>query len=134
MHALFWVSVARLLLATGGFKLARKLLRLRTIDEVERAQGAAPRIEPDAGRALHIAMRVCDATRASCMPRSIALERICVANGIAPEMVIGVDRSNGFKAHAWIELDGYPLGIAEIGRAQWTALGRFRSARTEDLS
>jgi len=129
LHAFVWMLVARALLLAGGFKLARRALRYEVVSEVDRPYGDAPTIAPGAGRALYLASRVLDieALHVSCIPRSIALERVCAANKVAAELVIGVDRSNGFRAHAWVELNGYPLGVNEVGRAHWTALARFRA-------
>lgn len=133
MHAAFWMAVARLLVVAGGFKLARRVFRYEVVPEVDRAYGAEPQIPAPAGRALFLATRVLDMKvfGVTCVPRSIALERVIASHRIDAdvEIVIGVDRSNGFKAHAWVEMNGYPFGIDEIGRAHWTALGRFRATR-----
>jgi hypothetical protein len=134
-HALAWMVAARVMLATVKFNVARKVLRYRSLTGVDRTPLRPPHMEPGAARALQIAERVLDmpSLGVTCVPRSIAIERICVANGVPAELVIGIDRSEGFRAHAWVEVHGYALGAKEAGRAQWTALGRFRSPRAERL-
>ena len=42
--------------------------------------------------------------RPSCLTRSLVLERMLRRSGLAAELRIGVERSNGnFAAHAWVE-------------------------------
>jgi len=50
---------------------------------------------------------------ASCLARSLVLDRLLRARGFAPELRIGVRvERGGLDAHAWIECDGQPLDDA----------------------
>lgn len=48
--------------------------------------------------------------RATCLPQSLALARMLRQKGVAANVRIGVKAGSGFAAHAWIEIDGRPLG------------------------
>jgi hypothetical protein len=48
--------------------------------------------------------------RASCLPRSLTLQRLLQERGIASELRVGVRKHAGrLEAHAWIECHGAPL-------------------------
>ncbi|MCX4805310.1 lasso peptide biosynthesis B2 protein [Streptomyces sp. NBC_01214] len=44
-----------------------------------------------------------------CLQRSIAVALLCRARGVWPTWCTGV-RTNPFAAHAWVEVDGQPIG------------------------
>ena len=46
-----------------------------------------------------------------CLERSLLIEALCQARGIDCELKFGVNNDGRpFMAHAWVELDGQPLG------------------------
>ena len=61
----------------------------------------------------------------NCLPRSLALKRLLAKRGIASTFRIGVRKDFGeLQAHAWIEVDGVPLGEPEAIEARFLPLGR----------
>lgn len=53
--------------------------------------------------------------RANCLHQSLALCRVLRGHGLAAKLRIGVlPRSSPFQAHAWVELDGVPLGQQSV--------------------
>ncbi|WP_071936562.1 lasso peptide biosynthesis B2 protein [Rhodococcus sp. 2G] len=51
----------------------------------------------------------CDGPQA-CLTRSLATVVLCRFRGVWPTWVVGVRRSPPFGAHAWIEVEGMPVG------------------------
>lgn len=52
----------------------------------------------------------------ACLARSLVLEALLRAAGRNPEVCLGVALERGFRAHAWVELDGAPiLGAPQPG-------------------
>jgi hypothetical protein len=63
-----------------------------------------PRTPVDATRAVTAVMA---STRATCLVRSLVLQRWLLDHGEAVDVVIGVTApSNGFRAHAWLDRPG----------------------------
>lgn len=53
---------------------------------------------------------------AACLARALVLEALLRAAGRKPEVCLGVAFAGGFRAHAWVELDGVPvLGAPQPG-------------------
>ena len=73
---------------------------------------------------MNVTRKVLEPFRAKCLPRSVAVVRALAAEGVEADLVIGVVKNEGFKAHAWVEIAGY--AVAEGGRNEWAALARFR--------
>ena len=78
---------------------------------------------PDAWR-LAVAVRRAAAYgvfRPQCLVRSMALQRLLERDGIeGGRLVVGVRRRSGeFAAHAWVELQGRPLGEDALQRRQF---------------
>lgn len=130
-RALGWMLLARVVLLAGGFGAARRLLNLRTLEQVEREPGARPVLAPRALRDVRVALRLLEPKllHVTCLPRAIVVERTLRAHGIEGELVLGCKTDEGFKAHAWVELDGHPVGFGEDGARAWKPLARFTSAR-----
>lgn len=126
-RAFFWMVAARVMLKARGFDRTRLALGLRSTSDPDRPRGARPRLAPVDDRALRVALRVLEpaALGVTCLPRAIAVERVMRARGIATEVVLGCVTGEGFKAHAWVELDGYAVGWGEAGRSSWSPLARF---------
>ena len=59
--------------------------------------------------------------RPQCLVRSMALQRLLERDGIeGGRLVVGVRRRSGeFAAHAWVELQGRPLGEDALQRRQF---------------
>lgn len=131
LRALAWLAVTRVLLATLGFKAVQRALRMQVITPAEHAPGVLPMLDPAAWRTLAVSYHVVDlpALRTTCLPRAITIERMLAARGVASDVVIGVDKADGFRAHAWVEVDGYAVGADEAGSAAWMPLARFRSVK-----
>src|SRR5437867_11757334 len=79
----WWLIVARVVLKLRGFDSISGLLEFRRVEEVERARGAYPSIQGRAEQSLAWALRMLEWARASCMPRSVVLERVLVSHGIS---------------------------------------------------
>ena len=45
----------------------------------------------------------------SCVPRALVLHWLLARRGVACELRIGVNKEDGFSAHAWVEAEGRPL-------------------------
>jgi Transglutaminase-like superfamily len=129
VRALAWSSFARVLMAFGGFNAAARRLRYESVQPVDCQPGKYPALSERTLRALRVAERVLErkSLRVTCLPRSIAVERTLRSHRVDADVVIGVMRSDGFKAHAWVEVNGYP--VSEAGRNEWPAIARFRSRR-----
>ncbi len=82
--------------------------------------------DPDA-RAETIARMVAIAGRripfrASCLPRSLLISRLLRREGIDSALRIGVAREGRpFRAHAWVEVHGRPLGEDALARDRFAA-------------
>lgn len=126
-RALGWTAIARLLMLFGGFNSAARVLRYQSVETVEMEPGDYPVLSQKVLRALRVTRRVLElkVLKVTCLPRSIATERTLRAHGVGADVVIGVIKRDGFKAHAWVEVNGYP--VSEAGRNEWPALARFRS-------
>ncbi len=66
----------------------------------------------------------------TCLPRSLALQRMLARRGIASELRIGVRKESngagGIAAHAWVEVDGVPLGEPQAIEERFQKLLRPR--------
>jgi len=62
----------------------------------------------------------------TCLPQALAAAWMLQSRGLAPRLVYGVrtDRTNGFSAHAWVELDEAPV-VGHRAAAGFTELASF---------
>ncbi|MFE7135730.1 lasso peptide biosynthesis B2 protein [Streptomyces sp. NPDC057638] len=100
--ALAAVGLARLLTLLPPSRLRRVLEFLR--------RGAAPATGDQAARARDAVVAVsvaCAGPR--CLQRSLATVLLCRAHGVWPDWCVGV-RTQPFLAHAWVAVDGRPVG------------------------
>ncbi|XVS62685.1 lasso peptide biosynthesis B2 protein [Actinosynnema sp. CA-299493] len=108
------VGIARRLSATSAVYLARALAKLppRRIRRVLTAltRGARPATLEEA-RAAHRSVLASSVMVAGdgCLPRSIAVALLCRLRGGWPTWRAGT-RLHPFRAHAWVEVDGVPIG------------------------
>lgn len=58
----------------------------------------------------------------TCLRQSLAVQWILRRRGLQPELKLGVDRSRGQPdMHAWVELEGVPLGQPRLRHAAFQA-------------
>lgn len=98
------VAVARVLARRPPRQIRRFLTRLR--------RGARPATREQALDARHavVAVSLVCAAREGCLPRSLAVALLCRARGVWPVWCVGTRRLPPFAAHAWVEVDGVPVG------------------------
>ncbi|MEH1166908.1 lasso peptide biosynthesis B2 protein [Micromonospora sp. CPCC 205539] len=83
--------------------------RLREVLEFAR-RGARPATEAEAARARNAIIAVSPRCRGQwCLQRAIATALLCRAGGAWPQWCTGV-RTEPFQAHAWVAVDGRPVG------------------------
>lgn len=108
--AFSWLGLllADLALRFDGFAGARKWLRAAA-----RSLSAQPPIPPEPGRLARLVSIAAEhhLYEMTCLRRSLVAEALLHAFDIPVSLEIGVSpgRATGF-AHAWVELDGCPLG------------------------
>jgi hypothetical protein len=110
--ALRWVSLPTLF---------RAIAPRRTITDGERARRAIARSEAVA-RWVHL--------RDTCLYRAMARYVALRAAGLAPQFVMAVRRDHSDRGHAWVELDGVPVGEP----ADLELVPTFRFPATEGLA
>ncbi len=72
--------------------------------------------------------------RASCLPRSLVLQRLLREAGIQSELRLGVRKVGGsLEAHAWLERGGEPLGETAEVHQRFAAFNDAIAPRTESL-
>ncbi|WET76769.1 lasso peptide biosynthesis B2 protein [Amycolatopsis sp. QT-25] len=106
-----WRQRALAMLAvTAARPLARlRPRRLRTVlQHARRGARPATAAEATAARAAVVTVSLRCAGK-GCLQRSIAAALLCRAHGSWPTWCTGV-RTHPFTAHAWIEVDGQPIG------------------------
>ncbi|MFI6585585.1 lasso peptide biosynthesis B2 protein [Embleya sp. NPDC050493] len=106
-----WHARPLALSAVGAARLLTLLppRRLRTVMETAR-RGSRPANEAEVLRARNAVVAVsvpCAGPR--CLQRSIATALLCRVRGAWPDWVTGV-RTQPFRAHAWVEAQGTPIG------------------------
>ncbi|MFD7667560.1 lasso peptide biosynthesis B2 protein [Streptomyces sp. NPDC059788] len=100
--ALVCVAVARVLTALSPRALCRVLEAVR--------RGARPARVPEAARARHAVVTVSVRCAGNgCLQRSVATVLLCRLRGRWPQWCTGV-RTEPFRAHAWVAVDGEPVG------------------------
>jgi hypothetical protein len=106
----FAICLARPLSALPPRRLRRVLDRL--------SAGARPATRDEAEAALRSVLSASlglNGLRA-CLPRSLAAALLCRLFGRWPTWCTGVQLQPPFGAHAWIEVDGEPVGEVDDGR------------------
>ncbi|KOT90760.1 hypothetical protein ADK86_25255 [Streptomyces sp. NRRL F-5755] len=100
--ALGCAAVARVLVSRSPRTLCRVLEAVR--------RGARPATEPQAARARHAVVTVSVRCAGNgCLQRSVATVLLCRLRGRWPQWCTGV-RTEPFRAHAWVAVDGRPVG------------------------
>lgn len=118
------------LCAVGAARLLTRLppRHLRAVLTAVRG-GARPASEGEALRARNAVVAVsvpCAGPR--CLQRSIATALLCRVSGSWPDWVTGV-RTQPFRAHAWVEVDGEPMGESADEVRHFHVLMRIASRR-----
>ncbi|GGR70401.1 hypothetical protein GCM10010252_05770 [Streptomyces aureoverticillatus] len=99
------------LLATAAARLIVTLKphRIRRVLSVVR-RGAAPATADEALAARQAVVAVsARCAGEGCLQRSVATALLCRMRGVWPDWCTGV-RTAPFRAHAWVEVDGLPVG------------------------
>ena len=119
------LMIVRALIAVIGFRrstaaiwcLADRLPPPRDPDLTGRALAEA--------RARSIA-RIADRLpfRPRCLPRALLLAALLRRRRIGAELCLGARTGGAFDAHAWIEIDGWPVNEAADLRATYSCLWR----------
>ncbi|MFC4908175.1 lasso peptide biosynthesis B2 protein [Actinomadura gamaensis] len=110
-----WRIAARIAVAAARPVAALPPARLRRVLTVA-SRGARPAsaARTDAARRAVVAVSVRCAGQV-CLQRSVATALLCRFGGTWPDWCTGV-RIHPFKAHAWVEAEGRPIGEnAEVG-------------------
>jgi hypothetical protein len=112
LWSLALIPIAAAVLRWRGFSAARAML------------GSAP--APGAqGVCAESAARMVAAAGsflgASCLPRSVVLWRLLRARGAVIRLGVALPESEGFAAHAWVEIDGCALNAADDRAARYAA-------------
>lgn len=108
LRAALWAFRARL--------IADRELRRANADEL--TLPGAPALGLAATRGVNAVLKL---TRATCLERSMVLQRWYGAQGVARDVVIGVTSPrSGFRAHAWLEEPG------QLTQAEFTEITRIR--------
>lgn len=124
-----WAISARVLLSRHGFGGAARSLGLVPTPVPDVQPGEIPALSPRARRALRVTLWLLDRSwmPVRCLVRSIVVQRMMARHGIEADLVIGCATTEGFKAHAWVEVSGRPVGRHEHGASSWTLLARMRA-------
>ena len=115
--ALSWRDRVTLLAVFGsllGVEAALRLLglaRTRRLFAPRRGR-VSPPAAPEVERLAALAAVACRAVYpAACLPRALALQRLLAGRGAPAALKIGVRRDGEeLAAHAWVEVDGRPVG------------------------
>ncbi|MFD7236399.1 lasso peptide biosynthesis B2 protein [Streptomyces syringium] len=100
--ALLATAAARLLVALKPHRIRRVLSLVR--------RGAAPATAEQALTARRAVVAVsARCAGEGCLQRSVATALLCRMCGVWPDWCTGV-RTAPFRAHAWVEVDGLPIG------------------------
>lgn len=71
--------------------------------------------------AVRIAARI-QIWSTACLPRSIVLAEMLLKRGHQAQLMLGVSKANGvFSSHAWVELNGQPVGEPEQVGSEFSA-------------
>jgi hypothetical protein len=63
-----------------------------------------------------------------CLPRSLCLRRLLCQAGLPAQLRLGVAKEEGrLMAHAWVELEGWPVGESEKEIGQFAPLSGIRT-------
>lgn len=132
--AVAWMMACELALRLFGFartwRLLQKRVRRRPRDGTSTSVGdaaspdptsssgasgdpreaSAPSTELLAARVDHANLHLAPIA-VTCLSRSLALWALLRRHGFDPQLEIGVRKTTGrFEAHAWVEVDGHPVG------------------------
>jgi hypothetical protein len=126
-----WSAGGQAWLALLAVDLGLRLLSFPRVDRLFTLRRVrTPPATPELAEAT--AARLAWATRAAarrhlwpmpCLPQSLCLRWLLARRGIAAELRLGVAREEGrLTAHAWVEIDGRPLGEAAESPSRFAPL------------
>ena len=72
-----------------------------------------PPVNASGARAVRVVLHL---TRASCLERSLVLQRWLASHGVARDVIVGTEGGthSGFAAHAWIDGEPQPPGRSYV--------------------
>jgi len=98
-----------LLLVEFGFHFFRFSTMVKLISLRCKSSETVRGIDPQRGLYLvTIALRH-NFFKVKCLSKSFVLFRLLKKRGWAPILYIGIQKDRGFKAHAWVEIEGNPV-------------------------
>jgi hypothetical protein len=104
-----------LLLATAGLVRTRRWLDATSVSRSVRRPSATDLHAAQRAAALAEIAGRRGAVRATCLRQALFLHWLLRRQGLLPVLRLGVRKTDGvFDAHAWVELDGVPLGQSEL--------------------
>jgi hypothetical protein len=125
-------TALRLAFYAGACVVLSGAKRLVPLPVLARAMWRDPRGPRDPRREARDVAAVLTATRwlgmrgRGCFQRSLLLYRLLSRSGANPRLVIGFRRQgNGVEGHAWVKVDGRPIGDLDAGAAAFTPLASF---------
>jgi hypothetical protein len=136
----WWILVEAWWVLFGFYLVLRWLSydRLKTLLRLNYAEKADP------ARVLAIAQRlqklVYLASRLhllsmTCLPRAFTIRWMLGRRGIPAQLRIGMNKtSTGIHAHAWVEIDGQPIGESEDITERFKILGSMECKRTGSIN
>lgn len=122
--------IERVLVAQAAIALPVAALGTRTVGVrrvlawLDRLDAHAPKGELEPARVVGLVRAL--ARRSpypmACLESSIVSCAVLRRKGYAATVCIGASRESGFAAHAWIEIDGSPIGESENVRERFASL------------
>jgi hypothetical protein len=111
IQLIFHLHFIWLVLRVTGFKRARHFAEKKFRHFADRPQMPALDFAQRCAELCTVAGRN-GLYQANCLHQSLALCRVLRRYGLPAQLMVGVlPRLEPFRAHAWIELDGVPLGV-----------------------
>jgi len=125
VHLFFLLPATWVALRVRGFNKARSMAELPPLSP-KRPELPAMAFAQRCAELTAIAARN-GLYRANCLHQSLALSRVLQRHGLPARLKIGVlPHARPFQAHAWVELDGIPLGQQSV--ADYAAFDRLTTA------
>ena len=94
----------------GGVRIALWLLPFSWILRALQARSGSVHRDQAGRSASEVAWAVSKAARvvpgATCLPQAIAAQLLLMRAGLESRLIVGVSRTAGFRAHAWVETGG----------------------------
>jgi hypothetical protein len=126
-----WLVILEAWLVQEYFNLALRLVSFEKLLARSHPPSQAVILPGEVLPAAHRVQRLANAAAclhlspATCLRRSLALRWMLIRRGIRAQLRLGVLKSAGdLQAHAWVEIDGQPLGEAETIKENFQILSK----------